>query len=132
MNRILIEKDDYSINGMSITKDDNDELENIDIDKVKTWRGIQIDNIIIFGDTKHATYHQLKKFIDSKVIQLKDPNKIVPVNAYRCFGNKEYPFIHDRIVHHEDAHSSFNCLLEYMHHPDYLLIYKEYKNGTKK
>jgi len=100
---------------------------------------IRITNLIVYGDTSNVTSHLLSKFIDGTVIQHKLGYGITKdKNAYMCFGRKfednaekrygaNYKYMSGHTIIHEDRMSSWNCLMEQLKNPKYVIVYKIFK-----
>ena len=98
---------------------------------IKTKYGFDIKDIIAFGTLeKEATKSKLEHYIDHVIANHRGFDKKESKKSYKCFANEDHHlkcnFIH---VIHEDAGSSFNCListkLKYYH---WSIIYKHYKD----
>lgn len=77
---------------------------------------IDLKQVMSFGDPKEVTKQFLEKFIPEV------NNKLIPRpnhKSYKCFVSKT-----PSIVLHEDAKSSWNCLMAKLNNPSNVLIYK--------
>jgi hypothetical protein len=87
---------------------------------IKTFN-IEIKNVIAYGNTKEVTKSMLREIIP----EYKDGNLPRPHTAhYKCYATNK-----PSIVIHEDPESSWKCLLNTINNPEFVLIYKDVKNG---
>ena len=92
--------------------------------------GFDIINIVAYGDTNKVNHHILGKFIDSIKVTYNWGNKDKKtLNAYKCFDNDDFHNEKTRIIYHEDKQSSWNCLLNRINNPKYVIIYKIRNDG---
>ena len=81
------------------------------------------DFALLSGDTDYISKKGLEEIIEEKPVK-----RATNGYSYTCFGNdgdKNKP-----IVIHEDIYSSWNCLMEYLKYPKYLVIIKVPQDET--
>ena len=92
----------------------------------------KLEDIIAFGKLeKELTKSKLESFIDVRVVpDDKFENKNITRKAYKCFANEEHHLnCTCNLILHEDAGSSFNCLISTkLKSYQYGIIYKQYKS----
>ena len=99
---------------------------------------IDILNVLAYGTTDNIKASILHKIIEQRPITVKGKDRSDTTNAYRCFSinykddrcnhysrNSVQGFTLLNTIMHESYIDSWKCLLEVLHEPEYVLIYKE-------
>jgi hypothetical protein len=76
------------------------------------------ENVLMLGNVKDKSKKLMELIID--FIPLSDGKK-----SFTCFGSDWTKCkTHSTTVIHEDINSSWNCLIDYLHHPEFAIILK--------
>ena len=109
-----------------VTKSAIEEIIKLDKEGDGKYKNILAKDIIAFGETGRISHQLLSKFIDKKEMkhQLGNGQYTTSV-AYKCFASKGDPFSYGTTIYHEDKQSSWNCLMQILGNPEYVLIHRE-------
>lgn len=110
---------------ISTQKEYREELVSSFKDKYK----INLKNIVAQGSPKKGVTKLVQKYIPHQIIRYDDKGE--PIILWRCAakGGEIKDQANDIstacLVVHEDALSSWNCILSLLNEPDYVIIYKD-------
>lgn len=109
-----------------VNKSAIEEIIKLDKEGDDKYKNILAKDIIAFGETSRISHQLLSKFIDRKDMKHQLGNgQFTESVAYKCFASKGDPFSYGTTIYHEDKQSSWNCLMQVLGNPEYVLIYRE-------